>query len=149
MTRKVDYDRRALFQGSDDPAIQLLVTPVRRRGADFASRTVGSMGGLAALSRGECHFAAAHLLDESTGGYNDVFIERFSNGRKWNRVLVFYRTQGIIVARGCVEGQSEGNPQLRGSLRKGRGIFEPPARRGGRASSSTTCSKSTESPRTK
>ena len=67
MTRKVDYGRRALFQGSDDPAIQLLVTPVRRRGADFASRTVGSMGGLAALSRGECHFAAAHLLDESTG----------------------------------------------------------------------------------
>ena len=104
MTRKVDYGRRALFQGSDDPAIQLLVTPVRRRGADFASRTVGSMGGLAALSRGECHFAAAHLLDESTGGYNDVFIERFANGRKWNRVLVFYRTQGIIVARGNPKG---------------------------------------------
>ena len=62
------------------------------------------MGGLAALSRGECHFAAAHLLDESTGGYNDVFIERFANGRKWNRVLVFYRTQGIIVARGNPKG---------------------------------------------
>ena len=104
MTRKLDYCRRAIFQGSDDPAIQLLVTPVRRRGADFASRTVGSMGGLAALSRGECHFAAAHLLDESTGGYNDVFIERFANGRKWNRVLVFYRTQGIIVARGNPKG---------------------------------------------
>lgn len=100
VTRKVDYGRRALFQGSDDPAVQLLVTPVRRRGADFASRTVGSMGGLAALSRGECHFAAAHLLDEQTGGYNDVFIERFARGRKWNRVLVFYRTQGIIVTRG-------------------------------------------------
>ena len=58
------------------------------------------MGGLAALSRGECHLAAAHLLDENTGGYNDVFIERFSKGQKWRRILVFYRTQGIIVQRG-------------------------------------------------
>ena len=104
MTRKVDLKKRLLFQGSDDPAIQLLVTPIRRRGADFASRAVGSMGGLAALSRGECHLAAAHLLDEATGAYNDVFIERFSNGKKWLRVLVFYRMQGIIVQRGNPKG---------------------------------------------
>lgn len=104
MTRGVDLDRRVLFQGSDDPAIQLLVTPIRRRGADFASRAVGSMGGLAALSRGECHLAAAHLLDEDTGGYNDVFIERFSKGQKWARILVFYRTQGIIVQSGNPKG---------------------------------------------
>lgn len=104
MTRDVDLAKRVLFQGSDDPAIQLLVTPIRRRGADFASRAVGSMGGLAALSRGECHLAAAHLLDENTGGYNDVFIERFSKGQKWRRILVFYRTQGIIVPKGNPRG---------------------------------------------
>ncbi|MDO5116419.1 MAG: molybdopterin biosynthesis protein [Synergistaceae bacterium] len=104
MTRRVELQRRALFQGSDDPAIQLLVTPVRRRGADLALRAVGSMGGLAALSRGECHVAAAHLLDEESGGYNDIFIERFSNGRRWKRILVFYRTQGIIVPRGNPKG---------------------------------------------
>ena len=100
MKRKVDLDRRILFQGSDDPAIQLLVTPIRRRGGDFVSRAVGSMGGLAALSRGECHMAAAHLLDDSNGTYNDSFIERFANGAKWVRILVFYRTQGIIVQKG-------------------------------------------------
>lgn len=100
MTKKVGLEARAFFQGSDDPAIQLLVTPIRKRGADFVSRAVGSMGGLAALSRGECHVAAAHLLDESTGKYNDSFIERFSAGQKWKRILVFYRTQGIIVQRG-------------------------------------------------
>ncbi|MDD4160113.1 MAG: molybdopterin biosynthesis protein [Synergistaceae bacterium] len=98
--RKADLDRRILFQGSDDPAIQLLVTPIRRRGGDFVSRAVGSMGGLAALSRGECHMAAAHLLDDRDGTYNDSFIERFSNGAKWERILVFYRTQGIIVPAG-------------------------------------------------
>lgn len=100
MKRRVELDRRILFQGSDDPAIQLLVTPIRRRGGDLVSRAVGSMGGLAALSRGECHVAAAHLLDDSDGTYNDSFIERFSNGQKWERILVFYRTQGIIVKKG-------------------------------------------------
>ena len=100
MKRSVDLERRILFQGSDDPAIQLLVTPVRRRGGDLVSRAVGSMGGLAALSRKECHLAAAHLLDDSSGTYNDSFIERFANGARWERVLVFYRTQGIIVQKG-------------------------------------------------
>ena len=100
MTKKIDLEKRILFQGSDDPAIQLLVTPVRKRGGDFVSRAVGSMGGLAALSRGECHLAAAHLLDEKDGTYNDSFIERFSNGKKWRRILVFYRMQGIITAAG-------------------------------------------------
>lgn len=100
MTRKVDLSKRVFFQGSDDPAVQLLVTPIKHRGGDFVSRAVGSMGGLAALSRGECHIAAAHLLDESDGSYNDSFIARFAAGRKWERFLLFYRMQGIIVQRG-------------------------------------------------
>lgn len=100
MTRNVNLDNRILFQGSDDPAIQLLATPIKRRGGELVSRAVGSMGGLAALSRGECHLAAAHLLDEKDGTYNDSFIERFSNGEKWDRILVFYRMQGIIVQAG-------------------------------------------------
>lgn len=100
MTRKVDLDKRVLFQGSDDPAVQLLATPVKRRGGDLVSRAVGSMGGLAALSRGECHIAASHLLDEADGSYNDSFIARFAAGREWRRFLLFYRMQGIIVQRG-------------------------------------------------
>ena len=100
LTGSVDFKNRILFQGSDDPAIQLLVTPIKRRGGDFVSRAVGSMAGLAALGRGECHIAAAHLLDDSDGTYNDSFIDRFSSGRKWHRVLVFYRMQGLIVQSG-------------------------------------------------
>lgn len=100
MTRKVDLDKRVLFQGSDDPAVQLLATPVKRRGGDLVSRAVGSMGGLAALSRGECHIAASHLLDEADGSYNDSFIARFAAGREWRRFLLFYRMQGIIVQKG-------------------------------------------------
>lgn len=100
MTKSVDLDKRVLFQGSDDPAVQLLATPIKKRGGDFVSRAVGSMGGLAALSRGECHLAASHLLDEADGSYNDSFIERFAAGNKWRRILLFYRMQGIIVQAG-------------------------------------------------
>lgn len=100
MTKSVNLSKRVLFQGSDDPAVQLLATPIKRRGGDFVSRAVGSMGGLAALSRGECHIAASHLLDEADGSYNDSFIERFAAGNKWERILLFYRTQGIIVQAG-------------------------------------------------
>lgn len=100
MTRAVDLEKRILFQGSDDPALQLLATPVKRRGGELVSRAVGSMGGLAALSRGECHLAACHLLDENDGSYNDSFIGRFADGRSWERFLIFYRMQGIIVKAG-------------------------------------------------
>lgn len=100
MTKRVDLERRLLFQGSDDPAIQLLVSFMRRRGMDLALRAVGSMGGLAALSRNEAHFAAAHLLEPVDGSYNTGYIEKFAAGRKWGRQLVFYRQQGIIVANG-------------------------------------------------
>jgi len=100
LTRKVDLPNRLLFQGSDDPAIQLLISLMRKRGADLAIRAVGSMGGLAALGRGEAHFAAAHLMDPADGSYNTSYIEKFASGRSWRRQLVFYRSQGIIVARG-------------------------------------------------
>ncbi|GHV58057.1 hypothetical protein FACS1894216_22710 [Synergistales bacterium] len=55
---------------------------------------------LAALGRGEAHVAAAHLLDSSDGSYNTSYIERFAQGRKWERKLIFRREQGIITQRG-------------------------------------------------
>ncbi|MEG1836925.1 MAG: substrate-binding domain-containing protein [Synergistaceae bacterium] len=97
--KNIELDKRAFFQGSDDPALQLLVSHIRSRGADFVSRTTGSLGGIAALSRGECHIAAAHLLDAETGIYNDSFIEQFKTDEHWNRILLFYREQGIILRK--------------------------------------------------
>jgi putative molybdopterin biosynthesis protein len=100
LTRRVDLSRRLLFQGSDDPAVGLLVSMARARGMDLAIRAVGSMGGLAALGRGEAHLAAAHLLDPEDGVYNTSYIARFAKGRDWRRLLIFHREQGIIAARG-------------------------------------------------
>jgi putative molybdopterin biosynthesis protein len=66
---------------------------------ELVIRAVGSMGGLAALSRNDAHLAAAHLLDQS-GSYNTSYIEQFSLGRNWKRLLIFEREQGIIVPQG-------------------------------------------------
>lgn len=119
LTRKLDLSKRLLFQGSDDPAIGMLVSLVRREGMDFAIRAVGSMGGLAALGRGEAHLAAAHLLDPADGTYNTSYIRQFAGGRNWRRRLIFHREQGIIVAPGNPKG-IEGFDDLA----SGRVVFE-------------------------
>ncbi|MDR3255374.1 MAG: molybdopterin biosynthesis protein MoeA [Synergistaceae bacterium] len=100
ITRRIDLSHRLLFQGSDDPAVGLLVSMVKKSGAELVIRAVGSMGGLAALSRDDAHFAAAHLLDLSDGTYNTSYIKQFANGRNWHRKLIFHREQGIIAAPG-------------------------------------------------
>lgn len=108
-TKEVDLDRRILFQGSDDPAIQLLVSYMRQLDCDMVIRSVGSMGGLSALSRNEGHVAAIHLLDPEKGNYNDSYISSFSGTQPWLRRIVFLRQQGLLL--------SPGNPKNIRSLR--------------------------------
>ncbi|MDR3332910.1 MAG: molybdopterin biosynthesis protein MoeA [Synergistaceae bacterium] len=119
LVKRVDFSKRLLFQGSDDPAVGLLVPIIREMGADFAIRTVGSMGGLAALGRDEAHLAAAHLLDVSDGTYNTNYIKQFANGKNWRRRLIFYRAQGIMTAPRNPKG-------IRGfaDLASGEAVFE-------------------------
>lgn len=100
LTRKIDWNRRLLFQGSNDPAFERLGSYIRRRGGELVYRSVGSLGGLSALSRGECHIAACHLLDPDNGTYNDSYIEKLSQGKTWIRRLLFFRQQGLLVKKG-------------------------------------------------
>jgi len=59
-----------VIMGSHDVALDVVVSALAERG--FAARTiaVGSLGGVAALSRGECDLAPVHLVDAATGIYN-------------------------------------------------------------------------------
>ena len=59
-----------VIMGSHDIALDVVVSSLADRG--FAARTiaVGSLGGVAALSRGECDLAPVHLVDPATGIYN-------------------------------------------------------------------------------
>ena len=59
-----------VIMGSHDIALDVVVGALAERG--FAARTiaVGSLGGVAALGRGECDLAPVHLVDPVTGIYN-------------------------------------------------------------------------------
>jgi len=104
LKRKVDFKKRVVYQGSNDPAIERIVSYVRERGGDLAIRSVGSLGGLSALARGEGHVASCHLLDPEKGEYNDSYIERLDETRSWRRIKLFKRQQGFLVKKGNPEG---------------------------------------------
>ncbi len=101
--RKMELEKRPVYQGSNDPAIDRIVSFMRERGGDLAVRSVGSLGGLSALARGECHVASCHLLDPETGVYNDTFISRLDKARSWRRFKLFKREQGFLVRKGNPE----------------------------------------------
>ena len=100
-TRRIPWKERILFQGSNDPALERLPSFVRKQGGDLLLRSVGSLAGLAALSRRECHIAAAHLLHAETVEYNSPFIdELFHDPETVVRRRVFFREQGFITKKG-------------------------------------------------
>ncbi len=100
-TRHIPWKERILFQGSNDPALERLPSVVRKQGGDLLLRSVGSLAGLAALSRRECHIAAAHLLHAETGEYNTPFIDDlFHDSETVVRKRVFFREQGFITKKG-------------------------------------------------
>ncbi|BAF60797.1 molybdopterin biosynthesis enzyme [Pelotomaculum thermopropionicum SI] len=88
--------------GSHDIALDVLANFLRQKypAATLSSAHVGSLGGLAALRRGEAHCAGVHLLDEETGDYNVSYIKRYLPGIKVYLVNLVYREQGLILARG-------------------------------------------------
>jgi len=100
VVKKSDWTNRAVYQGSNDPGVEHLVGYVRDKGADLIIRSVGSLGGVTALARGECHMAACHLLDPKTGEYNTSYIKRFDTNNEWDRILLYKRLQGLIVKKG-------------------------------------------------
>ncbi len=103
LTKDISWKTRILFQGSNDPALEHLLPLLRDRGGDMVIRSVGSLGGLTALRRGEGHVGACHLLDPETGEYNTPFIRRLQEGA-WKRVLIYWRMQGILVPRSNPKG---------------------------------------------
>ncbi len=105
--------------GSHDIALDILASFLRvaHPGAGLSSAHVGSLGGLAALRRGEAHCAGTHLLDEETGEYNIPYIQRILPDRKMVLVNMAYREQGLMVARGNPGGISGVQDLTRGWIR--------------------------------
>jgi putative molybdopterin biosynthesis protein len=94
--------KTVLIMGSHDPMIDLWgqFLTVSLPGYRLASAHVGSMGGLAALRRGEAHLAGIHLLDPDTGEYNLAYVQKYLPGEPARLVTFAHREQGFMVAPG-------------------------------------------------
>jgi len=61
---------------------------------------VGSLGGIMAIKKGECHLAPIHLLDEETGIYNLSYLKRYLADQEVVLIKGVKRTQGMIIPKG-------------------------------------------------
>lgn len=95
-----------LAVGSHDLLLDLLSHRLGERlpGARLSSAHVGSLAGLTALGRGECHLAGTHLIDPDTGEYNRPWIERLGLAEEVVLIHLAWREQGLIVPAGNPRG---------------------------------------------
>lgn len=92
--------------GSHDMALDLMAQFLAERypGRRLQSANAGSLGGLIALRRGECHLAGSHLLDPESGAYNLPYIRRYLVGMPVAVITLAHREQGLMVAPGNPKG---------------------------------------------
>lgn len=98
---KSKIKNNVLIIGSHDIVLDLIADMIKVENSEttIVSAHVGSLGGLNALKRGECHMAGIHLLDEETGEYNVPYVKRLFN-EKIRLINLTYRQQGLIVPKG-------------------------------------------------
>ncbi|MBE0697925.1 MAG: molybdopterin biosynthesis protein, partial [Anaerolineaceae bacterium] len=96
----VEIERTIFVIGSHDMTLDLLAQFLAQRGRRLVSANAGSLGGLAALRRGEAHFAGSHLLDPTTGEYNISYLEHHLPDTPVQLVTWAGRMQGLIVRQG-------------------------------------------------
>lgn len=99
MSPQSSVDDALLVTGSHDPALDYLADLVQKRNVELHSTHLGSMGGLLAMKRHQCHAAPMHLLGED-GDYNTSFLRKFLAGEKLVMLCVAGRQQGIVSRDG-------------------------------------------------
>ncbi len=92
-----------VIMGSHDVALDVVVGGLAERGFSARTLAVGSLGGVAAVRRGECDVAPVHLIDPASGQYNKHLV-----GHGLSLVPGWRRTQGVLFRKGDArfEGRS-------------------------------------------
>lgn len=92
--------------GSHCVGLDLLIGELRSRGFSAKVLSVGSMGGVNAVRRGECDIAGVHLMDPQSGEYNRHFMSD-----SVSLIAGYRRKQGIVFRPGDLrfEGQTAGS----------------------------------------
>jgi putative molybdopterin biosynthesis protein len=94
-----EAENALLITGSHDPVLDYLSNLIRPSGVSLISTHVGSMGGILALKKEECHAAPTHLLSPD-GTYNTAYMKKFLSGTEVCLVCIAGRQQGIVSREG-------------------------------------------------
>ena len=92
---KQSVERPLIIMGSDDPLLSHLAHAIHA-----SSRSVGSIGGLLALSQRQADIAGIHLLDTQTGEYNVPFVRHLLPEDDSMLINLAVRENGLMIARG-------------------------------------------------
>jgi putative molybdopterin biosynthesis protein len=66
----------------------------------ITSAHTGSLGGIMAMLKGECHIAPIHLLDEDSGVYNISYVKKYFVGKNMALIKGVGRAQGLMLQKG-------------------------------------------------
>lgn len=82
------------IMGSHDVALDIVVGALAERGFSARTLAVGSLGGVAAATSGQCDIAPVHLIDPRSGDYNKHLVTPYlSLVPGWKRMQgILYRT---------------------------------------------------------
>lgn len=95
LLKKISHIKETLVSiGSHDLIMDIVGDMMK-----LSSGHVGSMGGIMAMKRNECHIAPIHLLDMDTGEYNISYIKKYFSGNKMVLIKGVRRLQGFIVQK--------------------------------------------------
>ena len=98
--RPRDLEKTIFAIGSHDMTLDIIAQMLSQADRRLVSANVGSLGGLAALRRGEAHMAGSHLLDTQSGDYNLSYIKEYLPGRRVVVLGMVERAQGLILMPG-------------------------------------------------
>jgi len=99
MVPATDAAGALLITGSHDPVIDYLADIIRPQGITLLSTHAGSMGGILALKKDECHAAPTHLLADD-GSYNTSYLKKYLPGTDVDLVCIAERQQGVVSRDG-------------------------------------------------
>jgi len=94
-----DAETALLVTGSHDPVLDYLADLLRPADVSLISTHVGSMGGIIALKKDECHAAPTHLLSQD-GTYNTTYLKKYLPGTAVDLICVAGRQQGVVSRNG-------------------------------------------------
>ncbi|MFA6333456.1 MAG: molybdopterin biosynthesis protein [Methanoregula sp.] len=102
-----EAEQALIVTGSHDPVLDYLADLLRPEGISLISTHVGSMGGILALRKDECHAAPTHLLDDE-GSYNISYLKKYLPGTAVDLICVAGRQQGVVSRSGLTFAELPG-----------------------------------------